>query len=131
MLVLKSVFYPLTLCCGYSKESSRWDDSFEYPQHRVSLDNKRDIVGQRAVNPSLSGPLLISCKHVYSCLFVLQEIAACLPDRKKEVGPVLEEVSKYFQYLHGVLQVREHQLQQEIFNVFKAEIEPVEKLVRI
>ena len=26
----KSLFYPLTVCCGYSKESSQ-DDSFEYP----------------------------------------------------------------------------------------------------
>ena len=55
--VLKSLFYPLTLCCGYSKELSQWDDSFEYLQHRVWLDNKRDITGERAANPSLSGPL--------------------------------------------------------------------------
>ena len=58
MLVLKSLFYSLTLCCRYSKESSQWDDSFEYLQHRVLLDNKRDIVRKRVVNPSLSGPLL-------------------------------------------------------------------------
>ena len=29
-----------TLCCGYLKESSQWDDSFEYPQHRVRKSNK-------------------------------------------------------------------------------------------
>ena len=28
------------LCCGCSKESSHWDDSFEYPQHRVRGSNK-------------------------------------------------------------------------------------------
>ena len=32
-------------------------DSFEYLQHRVWLDNMRDIVGKRAVNPAFSGPL--------------------------------------------------------------------------
>ena len=29
-----------TLCCGYSKESSHRDDSFEYSQHRVRGSNK-------------------------------------------------------------------------------------------
>ena len=29
-----------TLWCGYTKESSQWDDSFEYPQHRVRGYNK-------------------------------------------------------------------------------------------
>ena len=33
------------------------DDSFVYPQHGVQLNNKRDIVGKRAANPSLSGLL--------------------------------------------------------------------------
>ena len=47
----KSLFDPLTLCCGYSKESSQRDGSFEYPQHRVCFNNKREIA------PSFSGPL--------------------------------------------------------------------------
>ena len=34
------------------------DDSFEYPQHGVCFNNKREIVGQRAEYPSLSGPLV-------------------------------------------------------------------------
>ena len=55
--VLKSLFDPLTLCCGHSKESSQWEGSFEYPQHRVHLNNKREIAGNRAEYPSLSGPL--------------------------------------------------------------------------
>ena len=46
MHVLKSLFDSLTLYCGYSKESSQWDDSFEYPQHRVCFNNKREIVGK-------------------------------------------------------------------------------------
>ena len=29
-----------TLCCGYSKESSHWNDSFEYLQYRVWTSNK-------------------------------------------------------------------------------------------
>ena len=45
--VLKYVLDNITLCCGYSKESS----------HMVWLDNKRDIVRKRAVYPVLSGPL--------------------------------------------------------------------------
>ena len=31
---LKPLFDLRNLCWGYSKESSQWDDSFEYPQHR-------------------------------------------------------------------------------------------------
>ena len=54
-----------------------------------------------------------------------------MPECKKEVGPVLEEVSSYFQYLHGVLQVREHKLQQEVMDAFNRGIEPIEKLVNI
>ena len=62
-LVLKFLIYPLILCCGYSKESSQWDDSFEYPQHKVWLDNKKDIVVKRAVDPSLSGLLVSNEQH--------------------------------------------------------------------
>ena len=53
--VLKSLLDNITLWCGYSKESSHWDDSFEYTHHRVWLDNKRDIVEKRAVYSFLSG----------------------------------------------------------------------------
>ena len=59
MHVLKSLFDLITLWYGYSKESYQWEDSFEYPHHRVCLDDKRDFVGKRAVYASLSGPLSI------------------------------------------------------------------------
>ena len=55
--VLTFSFDPLTLWCGYPKESSQWDDSFEYLHHRVCFNNKREIEGKRAEYPSLSGPL--------------------------------------------------------------------------
>ena len=41
----------------YSKELTDWDDSFEYPHHRVQLEN-REIVWERVINLSLSEALL-------------------------------------------------------------------------
>ena len=41
--LLPQIFHSLQiqfLCCGYSKESSHWDDSFEYSQHRVWMSIK-------------------------------------------------------------------------------------------
>ena len=35
-----SVYTHWNICCGYSKELSHWDDSFEFPQHRVRGSNK-------------------------------------------------------------------------------------------
>ena len=29
----KSYFYTKTICCGYSKEPSRWDGTFEHLKH--------------------------------------------------------------------------------------------------
>ena len=29
------LFFNQNICCGYSKEPSRWDSSFEHPQHKV------------------------------------------------------------------------------------------------
>ena len=40
------IWHSIPLGCGYSKESSHWDDSFEYPQHRIWLS----IVGKRPVH---------------------------------------------------------------------------------
>ena len=54
--VLKSLFDIQTLCCGYSKESSQSDDSFENTQHRIVLSNKRTIVGKRPVHFLKSSP---------------------------------------------------------------------------
>ena len=54
--VLKSLFDPVTLCCGYSK-------------HRTYLDYNRDIVGKTAVYPSLSGPLNLYCSQKPICIF--------------------------------------------------------------
>ena len=52
LYILKSLFDPLTLSCRYSKQL------FHYSANiiGVCLDNKKDIAGKRAVNPSLSEP---------------------------------------------------------------------------
>ena len=31
----------LNICCGYSKEPSHWDGSFEYPQHKFWMRNDK------------------------------------------------------------------------------------------
>ena len=34
---LLSLFLIQNICCGYSKEPSRWDSSFEHPKHMFKL----------------------------------------------------------------------------------------------
>ena len=33
----------LNLSCGYSKEPSQWDGSFEHPKHKIKLIDKKII----------------------------------------------------------------------------------------
>ena len=42
---LKIIFLFLNqnICCGYSKEPSRWDGSFEHPKHMIKLMDKKII----------------------------------------------------------------------------------------
>ena len=37
------LFLNQNICCGYSKEPSRWDDSFEHPKHMFNLIDKKII----------------------------------------------------------------------------------------
>ena len=58
--VLKALLDPITLWCV-----SRWDDSFEYPHHRVWLDDKRDIMGEKSC-----GRFIIWTSVQYPCEFL-------------------------------------------------------------
>ena len=40
---LFSLFLILNICCGYSKEPSQWDGSFEHPKHMFKLMGKKII----------------------------------------------------------------------------------------
>ena len=40
---LFSLFLIENICCGYSKEPSQWDDSFEHPKHMFKLIGKKII----------------------------------------------------------------------------------------
>ena len=51
--------------------SSQWDDSFEYPQHRIWLSHKINIVGKRPVHS-----ILFSHLHRYIRFFAEQTHAA-------------------------------------------------------
>ena len=35
------IFLNKNICCGYSKEPSQWDDSFEHPKHMLKLMGKK------------------------------------------------------------------------------------------
>ena len=37
------LFLNQNICCGYSKEQSRWDSSFEHPKHMFKLMDKKII----------------------------------------------------------------------------------------
>ena len=38
------LFLSQNICCGYSKEPSEWDGSFEYSKHMLKLTDKKKIV---------------------------------------------------------------------------------------
>ena len=40
---LFSLFLMQNICCGYSKEPSQWDGSFEHPKHMFKLLDKKII----------------------------------------------------------------------------------------
>ena len=44
------------MCCGYSKEPSQWDSSFEHPKHMFKLTDKK-IIAIYAENICLTGPM--------------------------------------------------------------------------
>ena len=41
--ILFFIFLNQNICCGYSKESSQWDGSFENPKHMFKLMDKKKI----------------------------------------------------------------------------------------
>ena len=66
------LFWPLKpMLWRYSKESSQWDDSSEYPKHRFERTHMGDMNGKRPVHSSLSSPL--SSDTFNGCTFVFME----------------------------------------------------------
>ena len=62
-------FFTQNICCGYSKELSHWDSSFEHPQHMLKLMGKQILT--------------ISCSNLDSNVEV-KEIEVKRLGRKKE-----------------------------------------------
>ena len=54
-----------------------------------------------------------------------------LPDFRQEYFPALEAVNNHFQHLHGLLQIREQELEKQIIEVYKGSFEPISRLVCI
>ena len=51
------LFLNQNICCGYSKEPSQWDGSFEHPKHMFKLmDKDRNAI----LGGSLSGPICLA-----------------------------------------------------------------------
>ena len=81
------LFLNQNICCGYSKESSHWDGSFEHPKHMFKLTGKK-IINQnftikRFVNcdpwstffgPFTIGPYIRLCNQSLNFLFLKQNI---------------------------------------------------------
>ena len=38
------LFLNQNICCGYSKEPSQWDGSFEHPKHMLKMMDKKEII---------------------------------------------------------------------------------------
>ena len=56
------LFLNQNICCGYSKEPSHWDASFEHPKHMFKLIDKKIIA-------ILRWNLLLNWPYVYRALF--------------------------------------------------------------
>ena len=61
--------------------------------------------------------------------YILQDITEQLPDFRREYFPALERVNDHFQHLHGILQIREQDLERQIIDIYKNSFEPIAKLV--
>jgi hypothetical protein len=61
----------------------------------------------------------------------IQSLGGLLPDIKSETADVVQEINTYFTGLHGILQAREKQLTREVYDAFKAGVEPLYNLVNI
>ena len=65
------LFLNQNICCGYSKEQSQWDGSFEHPKHMFKLMGKEinAIFGGAQTILILSEPMLKAClkkgHHLY------------------------------------------------------------------
>ena len=60
---LFSLFHIQNISCGYSKEPSQWDDSFEHPKHMLKFMGKKKCLQFYAEKFCLSKP-------VYKCFTV-------------------------------------------------------------
>ncbi|CAC5383980.1 unnamed protein product [Mytilus coruscus] len=54
-----------------------------------------------------------------------KSLSGLLPDMKGETTDVIQEINTYYTGLHGVLQAREKQLIQQVYDAFKAGVEPL------
>ena len=54
------LFLNQNICCGYSKEPSHWDGSFEHPKHMFKLMGK-EINAILEAQTILSGPMYFLC----------------------------------------------------------------------
>ena len=61
------LFLNQNICCGYSKEPSQWDGSFEHPKHKLKLMGKK-IFTILLWNPCSSK---LMCEHT-SCSYSVQ-----------------------------------------------------------
>lgn len=57
-----------------------------------------------------------------------KSLGGLFPDMKSETADVIQEINTYFTGLHGILQAREKQLTREVYDAFKAGVEPLYNL---
>ena len=69
--------------------------------------------------------------HCIMFFVFFQSLGGLFPDMKSETADVIQEINTYFTGLHGILQAREKQLTREVYDAFKAGVEPLYNLVNI
>ena len=81
--VLKRTF---SLCCGYSKEPSQWDGSFEHPKHMIKLMGKK-ILTSLPLKNYLSKPMIfkwhLHLNHMSKFKIISQKCSSWCPIKKQ------------------------------------------------
>ncbi|XP_052810879.1 RING finger protein 17-like [Mya arenaria] len=92
--------------------------------HNISSleDKNRLIVSEMEPNLQVANLVFKKLKKID------KELNTLVPDCQREIRPVLHDLRAHFHYLHGLLQVREHELERHVLQVSRQQLKPLEDL---
>eukprot|EP00105_Crassostrea_gigas_P034958 XP_019919106.1 PREDICTED: RING finger protein 17 isoform X8 [Crassostrea gigas] len=109
--------------------------------HKIPICSRCVIVGDhkghvitsmeeknKSVFSEMEPALHLANKVVIKLIKVDKTMSDYFPDTRVETASVISDIREHFQELHGLLQAREKQLIDEVFDAYKAGVEPLETL---